>query len=233
MRGIMFIEPLYRQTTAGLKWMTRRSSGLEPVNENPDGFTAKIIKDNNWSTVFDDWMAGRSFAPEAKFEFTPVDNENGKLVLKPHYKFGEVLYLKEPYFLDPGTTDIFYKFEVVFPTNHVQWKNKMFMAAEHGRTFVRITGIKCERLLDISSDDCIAEGIEQVSGDGFVGWKDYLTPGSFFKSAQHSFFSLYQFANKAKKGTNPKNIWVWAYTYEKLPYFSLSDYFNRHPDSNF
>jgi len=233
MRGIMFIEALYRQTLIGNKTMTRRDGGLDVVNEHPDNFQVKIIKDNNWSTVFDDWMAGKSLAPETKLEFTSINGTGNPIILKPKYKLGEVLFLKEPYWIDPIDQEVYYKFKANFNTDSIEWKNKMFMAAKYGRTFVKVTGIKCERLLDISSDNCIAEGIESVSGDGWFGWKDYQSQGNFCKKAKDSFLSVYRFANKIKRipGEDPKNIWVWAYTYELLPYKSLSEYKMR-PNGN-
>lgn len=40
------------------------------------------------------------------------------------------------------------------------WDNKMFSKAELMPHRIRITGIKCERLQDISDEDCIKEGLE-------------------------------------------------------------------------
>lgn len=40
------------------------------------------------------------------------------------------------------------------------WNNKLFVKAELMPHQIRITGIKCERLQDISDEDCIKEGLE-------------------------------------------------------------------------
>lgn len=39
------------------------------------------------------------------------------------------------------------------------WRNKMFVRAELMPHQIRITGIRCERLQDISDEDCIKEGV--------------------------------------------------------------------------
>ena len=94
------------------------------------------------------------------------------------------------------------------------------MPAKAAREFIRITGIKCERLLDISNEDCIAEGIDVYPSHIIGGikyttapYKDYLSDYAFWEP-KPSFISLYKFANKVKE---VPNLWVWAYTFEYLP----------------
>lgn len=45
------------------------------------------------------------------------------------------------------------------------WNNKMFVRAEACKHHIRITNIKVERLQDISDEDCLKEGITEVSGE--------------------------------------------------------------------
>lgn len=44
-------------------------------------------------------------------------------------------------------------------TNHAGWINKMFVKAEYMPHQIRITGIHCERLQDISDAECLKEGV--------------------------------------------------------------------------
>lgn len=46
------------------------------------------------------------------------------------------------------------------------WNNKMFVKADLMPHQVRITGIKVERLQDISTNDCLAEGLDDDCGEG-------------------------------------------------------------------
>lgn len=72
------------------------------------------------------------------------------------YKVGEILYLKEPYFVNlDGSID--YKFEN--KVQHEKWKNKLFMPEKYARYFIRITNKRQEHLQDITEEDCFKEGI--------------------------------------------------------------------------
>lgn len=44
-------------------------------------------------------------------------------------------------------------------TNHAGWLNKMLVKAEYMPHQIRITGIHCERLQDISDAECLKEGV--------------------------------------------------------------------------
>ena len=235
MRGILMIEPLYPQTIAGNKTQTRRSSGLEEVNHKP----------NYWSLILE--VNG-----EAGFRFNNSKQRNPNHLIqvfcKARYKVGEVLYIKEPYWYNSELCNRpLYKYEynkMDYPIhNHpaeivgLKWKNKMFMPASAARAFIRITGIKCERLLDISDEDCIAEGIQESGFDEgyYINYLMNETYGYDYldNTPQESFISLYKFANKlAKVGSVPphgslptppdvENIWVWAYTFEYLPDYKI------------
>jgi hypothetical protein len=238
MRGILMIEPLYHQTIAGNKTQTRRSGGLEEVNKNPDGWVTvgSLISYPNGQ------LNGN--IEELTFETKEhiISGEvAGKVraTCKPRYKVGEVLYIKEPtsvrFVKETNDWEVIYKFgktEIGWPTQsgkyvvpelhgleHPLWGNKLFMPASRARAFIRITGIKCERLLDISDEDCIAEGIVKWMESKY--WKDYIKPmpmcfSNWYTSPKDSFISLYKFASKVKE---VPNLWVWAYTFKYLTDF--------------
>ena len=46
------------------------------------------------------------------------------------------------------------------PTDTAGWNNKMFVKGELMPHQIRITGVRVERLQDISDEDCLKEGIE-------------------------------------------------------------------------
>lgn len=214
MKGLLVIEPLYHQIIAGEKTQTRRAGkSLEAVNNDPDS-----------------WEIGRMSIDEKAANgshqqfFLKTNME--PMMCKPRYNIGEVLYLKEPYILMGG--EPVYKFDLDADDkgrDYVKFKNKLFMPASAARAFIQITGIKCERLFDISDDDCLDEGIEYYILLGFSGWYNYLhkktdQPIVKFNYPKESFLSLYRLANKIKPKDEIPNIFVWAYTFEYLPNFS-------------
>jgi len=223
MRGILMVECLYHQTIKQIKTQTRRSGGLEKVNENPD----------EWATP--EWVEEKVSRNRtiSLIEFMRHGDRSTVFQCAPRYKVDEILFLKEPYLKelihhDPDNDYSEFRYSYKFDKQpHIQslikWKNKLYMPAEAGREFIKITGIRCERLMDISDQDCIAEGIElsSINGVNFHGrYKNYLPKNSWpdFNNPKSSFLSLYKFANKVKE---VENIWCWVYEFQYLPDYKI------------
>lgn len=208
MRGLLMIEPLYHKTVKGAKTMTRRAgSRLNAINDNPDEW-----EETGTSMVHTKYGIGLESVDFCNYKRT---QEN--VVCEPLYRVGEVLYLKEPLII-MGAEPV-YKFDLSEDDGgrqFIKWQNKLFMPAKYARAFVRITVIKCERLLDISDEDCIAEGIETAEAIGGINdkmYRYYLAPRDWCLTPKESFISLYKFANKVKE---VPNLWVWVYSIEYL-----------------
>ena len=74
-----------------------------------------------------------------------------------------------------------------------RWRKPMYMPKAAARLFLRVTGVRCERLQDITEADAIAEGIARLWDDvdedyrkkfqaeieGNKSWKNYLWHGHF------------------------------------------------------
>lgn len=94
------------------------------------------------------------------------------------------------------------------------WTNKMFVCASQCKNRIRITGIRLERLQDISDEDCLKEGIiEDCPGVqysfpteiGYCGQYPFDTP----KAAYAALID-----KVSGKGTWEKNPWVFVYDFE-------------------
>lgn len=101
------------------------------------------------------------------------------------------------------------------------WDNKMFVRADLMPHRIRITGIKCERLQDISDEDCLLEGVMEhpyigyvVDGIFYEGHKDYEynEPMIIFQTPREAFASLID--RVSGKGTWASNPWVVVYEFE-------------------
>lgn len=115
------------------------------------------------------------------------------------------------------------------------WTNKMFVRADFMPLRIRITGIRMERLQDISNEDCLAEGVEEDLGNGvFLYWwsidpklhedwrkiSDELTchmrngvPGNYFWDTPQKVFAIL-IDKVSGTGTWNSNPWVWVYSFE-------------------
>jgi hypothetical protein len=188
MKGICFIEPLFSKVVAGQKTQTRRI-----ITQQPDG---RGLRSSN--VPFEDWH-GNEF--------------------KPKYMVGETVYLKEPYLsLNNQEPVLIYKYgedySDVEELSPIKWSNKLFMPQYAARHFIKITGVRAERLRDISEEDCIKEGITKhkvIRLDRI--WYVTVNEQSGWPTAQKAYAALIDHING--KGTWDSNPWVWVYDFEK------------------
>lgn len=80
-------------------------------------------------------------------------NDGNEIVAKSTYKIGEVVAVAQRYCDIPFVNDIFIR---AVP---IGWSNKMFVKSSLMPHQIKITNIRCEILQDISTDDCMKEGI--------------------------------------------------------------------------
>ena len=140
----------------------------------------------------------------------------------PKYKLGEVVAIAQSYmdvdqFHRKGKNAAYLEYlDSILPELKLYpgWGNKMFVKADLMPHHIKITGIKVERLQDISDEDCLKEGIIHVST--FLGQKIYHTPhvnGSYLSTnvAQEAF--AYLIDKVSGKGTWESNPFVFAYEF--------------------
>ena len=204
-KGICFINPMFNKVVTGEKIQTRRI--IKPQLDSRGFRTTNIM--------FEDWH-GRE--------------------IRPKYKVGETVYLKEPYAEtcdEYGTPIIAYKFggkpRLKLPDslgceidtdwcidNYPacgKWKNKLFMPESAARHFIKITGVRAERLQDISEEDCLKEGIEEVIWKGKIlkSSKHYFNSYESYDTPIEAYAELIDRINK--EGIWEKNPWVWVYDF--------------------
>lgn len=203
MKGICFIEPLHDKTVKKIKVQTRRI-----VNPQPLEIVCSTIIDNN-------------------LLFEARDENDALVFIKPRYKVGDILYMKEPYvYFSLGNREPIevYRYgktkEEIDSYNDADgcgglttnWKNKLFMPAYAARHFIKITAVRAERLQDISNEDCIKEGIEEELNihDG-KQWFTYCNGTHSFETPREAYKALINSIDG--KDTWDNNPWVWVYDY--------------------
>lgn len=93
------------------------------------------------------------FCTEGKDKGKLAINDGNEIVTKSTYKMGEVVAVAQRYSDIPFANDIFIR---AVP---IGWSNKMFVKSNLMPHQIKITNIRCERLQDISEEDCMKEGI--------------------------------------------------------------------------
>ena len=124
-----------------------------------------------------------------------------------YYKVGETVAIAQSY-KDCGLTNESMK-------SYPAWVNKMFVKAELMPHQIQITGIKIERLQDISDEDCLKEGIYEDGGnDSFIPhyfYNYHNSNSNGFKTPQLAYADL---INKiACNSTWDSNPWVFVYDF--------------------
>lgn len=103
------------------------------------------------------------FCTEGKDKGKLTINDGNEIVAKSHYKIGEVLAVAQRYEdipMEPSIRTILCK--------HPGWNNKMFVTAKAMPHQIKIINIRVQHLKDISTDDCMKEGIICSHIDGIA-----------------------------------------------------------------
>lgn len=104
------------------------------------------------------------FCTEGKDKGKLTINDGNEIVAKSTYKIGEVVAIAQRY-IHLALNEEFYRLCGIhgMPLECIKYEkgcyNKMFVKADLMPHRIRITNIRVERLQDISTDDCLKEGI--------------------------------------------------------------------------
>lgn len=134
MKPILFNTQMVRAILEGRKSVTRRVVKPQPPATS---HVSKVKNDYGWSFWEDN--------PEKHY-------------MKPPYKTGDVLWVRETWAKDPFRNGYIYPTEV--PGAGQKWKPSIHMPREAARIFLRVTGVRVERLQEIDDAGVVSEGLE-------------------------------------------------------------------------
>lgn len=146
-KPILFSTEMVQAILEGRKTQTRRTKGLEKVNENPDGHTFNSFSIDNKNATFK--------RLEGMWQGVDVP-----------FKTGDVLWVRESFakveFKDQPTL---YLYKANPEHQSMKWKPSIHMPKEACRLFLKVTNVRVERLQDITEMDAIFEGCMQYEKD--------------------------------------------------------------------
>jgi len=209
MKGINFSEQMFHATIEGRKTMFRRIMKVQPLTESENWklSTLACTTDNeakkhkgkyHWSYIvncqYSDYYDDRYFISR--------------------YRVWDQVYMKEPYFAFYGTEKVKYKYGIHYEdASDLIWKNPLFMPEKYARYYIEITSVRCERVQDISDEDCLKEGVRYFAGK-FLNFVTYTSTNDYFefKTPQEAYADLFDKING--KGAWESNPYVWVYSYQ-------------------
>lgn len=174
----------------------------QAVIEGRKTMTRRLVP---WALT-EQWMEFVSDAPSVGGVYVHESEKEFYEREAPRYKVGEVVAVAQSY-KSCGNYHV--------PKEHAGWGNKLFVNPALMPYRIRITGIKCERLRNITDEDCMKEGIREdpfpienpyYFGDAKEGGLVHLgTP-------REAFASLID--RVSGKGMWERNPWVVVYEFE-------------------
>lgn len=237
--GILFKPEMVRAILDGRKTQTRRElpeeamfvassyieQGCEQVSgrdENGNALISFNTPSGQSHVLFGKWAKGdylyvkETWWSYGYFEETGETTKSGKP--KKQWKMaweGAVFLDQKKPPMQSGLTDNF------------KWRkmSSLFLAQNDARIWLKVTNVRVERLLDISDDDAIAEGIDccdrPTGGDDYVDYyRDYMQSPKGDDGwpwiegyPNKSYFSLWDSINGA--GSHKENCWVWVIEFER------------------
>lgn len=182
----------------------RKSTTRLVIKPQPPKTTHLQCTDGKWSWAF--W------------------EDSDKHWLKAPYDPGDILYVRETFaeFLSLWDASKIYYYKAngepivrIFDDNEklledqtIHWKSPVQMPKSAARIFLRVTGVRVERLQDITDEQAVSEGCQGVfSGDGSTvgsGWD--VTPTDIYKKLWDNNINP---ADRAVYGW-AANPWVWV-----------------------
>ncbi len=205
--GIIMSGDHPRKIIALLKTQTRRTYGLEKINENP----------NNWS-------APSPATGDGVFDITQKDTGDIITLKCPYGQVGDKLRVRETWglhFAWDGTkpSDIppsklkLAEYKTDLHTGDVhKWRSSRFMPKAVSRITLEITEVRVERVQEITEADARAEGVTDKSYIDVNGICWQYDEGLYSTTFQALWDSI-----NAKKYPWPSNPWDWCITFRRIP----------------
>ena len=215
---ILFSAPMVRALLDGTKTQTRR------VLKQATGLSLSVGMDDDAPGVAElSWLWGDGPGHEV--------HETIKRVPCPYGQPGDQLWVRETHAIVPRTAyahsegvqqtlrpDDPYEHDAAIyregwtrSNGGFSWRPSIHMPRWASRISLEITGVRVERLQDISRDDAMAEGIV-IQPDGGFGLAD--TTHYHFVDPRESYWSLWEAINGP--GSVEANPWVWAVAFKVI-----------------
>lgn len=208
-KPILFNTDMVRAILEGRKTVTRRAVRPQPTRDMhhvEDGTVHGYWMDGNCQPYRPPYQPGDIlYAPEAwKCRFAMLDQDG--LGYEVVFRDGKIVRFR---FDDKKRAKKWAKYARK-DDNH--WQSPYFMPKEAARIFLRVTGVRVERLQEITLGDCIKEGIspEEIEKRDAIHiraaakWIYEQIWDSTIKSADRDKYSW---------ATNP---WVWVIEFERI-----------------
>jgi hypothetical protein len=207
-RPILFSAPMVRAILAGTKTQTRR------VLKQATGPSLSVGIEDDAGVAELSWLWGDGPGHEV--------HEMIKKVPCPYGKPSDRLWVRETWGFNPDFPDMpgraCFRADPGHEYDGIRWRPSIHMPRAASRLSLEITGVRVERLQDISEADAMAEGVEFIdlpTGRAFLNYDSSTkTARNFtFTSAVDSYRTLWTAINGT--GSWDANSWAWVVEFRR------------------
>lgn len=205
-RPILFSGPMVRAILAGKKTQTRRIINPQPV-ATPWGTSGGI-------TVAPALLWDERGAYARAAESIPATDRlpgpygvnliGSESRLCPYGKPGDRLWVRETWQMNEPPSGAIYRADDI--TGHIDggWRPSIFMPRWASRLILEVTGVRVERLQEITEKDILAEGVTVDLAAKMTG-----VPWSSLPTMHHAWAAGWDLIND-KRAPWASNPWVWV-----------------------
>ena len=209
---ILFSADMVRAILGGRKTMTRRVNGLDAYNKEPDKWKIGAVYAND-EVIF--WSAWCDWSYSHKLKC-------------PYGQVGDRLWVRETIcqscYKEDGYEDVCYKEDLLnSKTSDCElltrkWTPSIFMPRWASRINLEITGVRVERLTDISEEDAIKEGVEYHTLNAYSQFRllsHSVANKDNWPTPQEAFSKLWDSINTKRGYGWSVNPWVWVIEFKR------------------
>ena len=207
--GLMFKAPLVRAILDGQKTQTRRLVKWKGLDKGLNlGFSGlRAVNDGN------EWVLESNSRTSSEWRCQPT--------LCPMGQPGDRIYVRETFAMEDNGHEewpVFRADNAAPPTlppsrGPARWKPAIHMPKDLARIWLEITGVRVERLQQITDAECWAEGaVTEARPDQFSVHSVIATDGKAYLSPRGAFSALWE----STGGDWAANPWVWVIDFKRI-----------------
>ena len=156
-----------------MKPMLMNTEMVKAISAGRKSVTRQLIKPQPYNVLYNGILQQGEI--EDGEVLLTLNKDNITEMLIPPYQAGDVLYVRETWCkgsLNGGAEQYFYKADD--NDFHCQWRPAIHMPKEAARIFLRVTGVRVERLQDITVNGILQEGIDFDIETPIASWRNFI-----------------------------------------------------------
>jgi len=187
-----------------MKPMLMNTEMVKAISAGRKSVTRQLIKPQPYNVLYNGILQQGEI--EDGEVLLTLNKDNITEMLIPPYQAGDVLYVRETWCkgsLNGGAEQYFYRADD--NDFHCQWRPAIHMPKEAARIFLRVIGVRVERLQDITVNGILQEGIDFDIETPIASWRNFIDLWE----------STLKKPNIYKYGWDA-NPWVWVIEFERI-----------------